>query len=127
MTSFVRFLMQLEEFISRENWMPGQREGADSSVSTTFHTCCCRWLQQAAALTGAAVAARLERGDGPVKSDRRESSGSARFFPVCRIIPGVSDQQPCREFLFQTSHCHRLPCTSSCQQICSTSFHRQPG
>ena len=79
MTSFVRFLMQLEEFVSRENWMSGQREGADSSVSTTFHTCCCRWLQQVAALTGAAVAARLERGDGPVKSGRRESSSSTRF------------------------------------------------
>ena len=34
MTSFVRFLMQLEEFTSRENWMPGQREGADSEC---FH------------------------------------------------------------------------------------------
>ena len=28
MTSFVRFLMRLVKFISRENWMPVQREGA---------------------------------------------------------------------------------------------------
>ena len=108
MTSFVRFLMQLEEFISRENWMPGQREGADSSVSTTFHTCCCRWLQQVAALTGAAVAARLERGDGPVKSDRRESSSSARF-----SRPATSSRA-CRTSSPAGSSCSRRATATGC-------------
>ena len=64
------------------------------------------------------------------------SATSPALFPVHRtllwlsarrIIPGGSDQQPCREFLFQTSYRHRLPCTSFRQQICPTSFHRWPG